>query len=95
MQRPANRVAGWTGAAGFVLFAAGVAVGFVLAVVPLALSVSYRGVLGHAIGGLAAGVALGLLLAGMFWALGTLRAIQERQREGRPGVQQAAPRGVP
>jgi hypothetical protein len=95
MQQPANRVAGWIGAAGFVLFVAGVAVGLVLAVVSLALSVSYRGVLGHAVGGLAASVALGLLIVGMFWALATLRAIQERQREGRPGVQQTAPPGVP
>jgi hypothetical protein len=95
MQLPDNPVAKWIGAAGFVLFVAGVAVGFVLAVVSLALSVKYRGVLGHAVGGLAASVVLGLLIVAMFWALATLRAIHERQQQGRPGAVQTAPRGGP
>jgi hypothetical protein len=85
MQQPANPVARWIGVAGFVLFVAGVAVGFVLAVVSLALSVKYRGVLGHAIGGLVASVAFALLIVAMFWAIATLRAIQERRQQGRPG----------
>jgi hypothetical protein len=47
VQQPANRVAGWIGAAGFVL------------AVSLALSVRYWGELGHAAGGLAASVPWG------------------------------------
>ncbi len=95
MQQPGNPVARLIGAAGAVLFVAGVGVGFVLAVVSLALSVSYRGVLGHAVGGLVTCVVLALLILAMFWALATLRAIQERRQQGRPGVQQTAPHGAP
>jgi hypothetical protein len=90
-----NATARFLGAAAAVLFIASVGVGFVLAVVSLALSSKYRGVLGHAVGGLVTSVAFALLIVGMFWAVAKLRAILERQREGRPGVQQTAPRGVP
>jgi hypothetical protein len=86
-----NAVAKPLGAVGFVIFAAGVVIGLVLAVLALALSGKYRGVLGHAIGGLVTSIALALLIVGMFWAVAKLRAIQERQRERRPGVEQTAP----
>jgi hypothetical protein len=85
-----NCVAKPLGAAGFVIFAGGVVVGFILAIVSLVHSSKYQGVTGHAIGGLVTTIALTLLIAASFWAVSKLREIQERQRERKPGEQQTS-----
>ena len=82
-----NIVAKPIGAVGGFIFVGGVVVGFLLALFSLAWNWKFRGVIRHAVGGLATSITLALLIAAMVWALAKVRSIQEKQRQERPRIE--------
>jgi hypothetical protein len=65
------------GAAGFVIFAGSIVVGFLLAIWSLCYAGKYQRVLGHSLGGLVTTVALTLLVAAGFYAISVVRTAAE------------------